>query len=101
MITDYKLVFTDYAQWVDLRQYVQQSVDDSGWSNLDGYEVDEIGANITPATYDEEGSQLTGEVIKEGWLVNVRCIDCDLPQEILSVCEIVEPENPKREWFNG
>ena len=67
--------------------------------DLRGCSIDMIGNIInSPATYDEEGNELTEQIYYEGFHTNIRCSE-EIAETIPDNIKI-EVENPKR-VFNG
>tara|TARA_X000001382_G_scaffold53960_1_gene36805 strand:+ start:19 stop:342 length:324 start_codon:yes stop_codon:yes gene_type:complete len=106
MFTDYYLKFADKAE-ADSVLYTEVPVE---WDNSDPenpvptkWEREQNFRNtdilpkvvLTPATFNEEGDELTPAVFEEGYFVNVRLVGED--GSSLEPFR-VEPETPQRVW---
>ena len=104
--TDYYLKFADKAE-ADSVLYTEVPVEwdrtdpdnpvPTKWEKEQNYRNTDILPKVvlTPATFDDEGHELTPPVYEEGWFVNVRLVGED--GSTLEPFR-VEPAHPQRIW---
>lgn len=107
MFTDYYLKFADEAE-ADSILYTEVPIEwdnsdpdnpvPTKWERQQNFRNTDILPKVvlTPATFDEEGDELTPAVYEEGYFANVRLLSDEDGSSMDSFK--VDPETPQRVW---
>ena len=98
MMKLYKLSFTDKAQWDNVKTSILLADEDgnipNGTYTNNGMTVVEVGYVPIPATYDEDGEELTEATFNEDYAVDI------LTEKTLDLGQYIVKYHPEN-WYHG